>query len=246
MKRLIAVVLIAASLALSGCGFTFSLGGNAVQGSGNLSSESRPVSGFDQIVLNGSGDAQISQGDSESLKIEAEDNILPLITSEVQNGKLVIGLKNNTSISTLRGIRYTITVKSLKGLELNGSGNVTLGSLQADSLGLVIRGSGNVTTGTLQGKQLNVQSSGSGDFNINGGKVDSQSINMSGSGDFTAPDLESQSAAVTIAGSSSVTLWAKGTLNLSISGSGDVSYYGSPTVSKSISGSGSIANHGSK
>ena len=50
-----------------------------VKGSGKLITESREVREFDRIVLNGSGEVVITQGDEESLSVETDDNIMPYI-----------------------------------------------------------------------------------------------------------------------------------------------------------------------
>jgi len=78
------------------------------RGSGTMATETRDVSGFDEIDLGGSGRVLIAVTGTESLTIEAEDNILPLLTTEVRNGRLELGAKQ--SISPTREIVYTITV----------------------------------------------------------------------------------------------------------------------------------------
>jgi hypothetical protein len=245
MKRIIILIMLGLVLTLSACN-TFVLNGNMVRGSGVVGSDDRPVSGFTGIVLNGSGDATITQGDTESLKIEADDNILPLITSDVVGGKLVLGFKPMTSVTTTLPIRFTITVKDLTSLELNGSGNANVGSLSTSTHAITLRGSGNVVLASLQASQLSVDGNGSGDINVNGGKVSGQTIRIFGSGSVTSPNLESQTASVSIFGSGGVQVWANGSLDVNIAGSGSVSYYGSPTVSQKIAGSGSVTSRGNK
>ncbi len=44
--------------------------------------------------------------------VEADDNILPVLVTEVRGDVLVLTTEPNTSISTTRGIRYTITAAS--------------------------------------------------------------------------------------------------------------------------------------
>jgi len=245
MKRFIILIMLGLVLILSACnGFAF--GSNFVRGSGVVATDNRTVSGFSGIVLNGSGDATITQGDTESLKIEADDNILPLITSEVIGGKLVLGFKNNTSISTVLPVRFTITVKDLTSLELNGSGNANVGNLTTSTQAVTLRGSGDVKLSLLQASQLTVDGNGSGNINISGGKVNSQAVRIFGSGSFNAPDLESQTASVSILGSGGAEIWAKTSLDVSIAGSGNVAYYGSPTVTQKITGSGNVSGRGSK
>ncbi len=115
------------------------------RGSGRMAIEARDVSGFDQVDLSGSGTVLIAVTGTESLKIEAEDNILPLLTSEVRNGRLELGAKQN--ISPTREIVYTITVVSLEAVRVSGSGSVTATDIDADAFNVDISGSGTVITG---------------------------------------------------------------------------------------------------
>jgi hypothetical protein len=246
MKRLIIIIMLGLTLILSACNVTF-LGSNMVRGSGIPTSENRTVSGFSGIVLNGSGDAQITKGDSESLKIEAEDNILPLITSDVVGGKLVIGFKNNTSISTTLPIHFTITVKDLSSVELNGSGSAAVsGAILTSAMTLTLRGSGDVSFDSLVATSLTADGNGSGNISLKGGKVTSQTIRVFGSGNFTAPELESQSTTLSIFGSGDAQVWCTSSLDVTIAGSGNVSYFGSPTVNQKIAGSGKVSGLGNK
>jgi hypothetical protein len=221
-------------------------GANAVVGSGKVVSETREVSGFTSVLVTGSGLAEITIGDSDSLVIEAEDNILPLIESSVLNGKLTIGLQPNTSISTMRGIRYTITVKSLSGVETSGSTDITVtNTARADNFNAATSGSGGIRLSDVQAGTLNARTSGSGNIDA-AGKVDTASITTSGSGNFNGANLQCTSANATTSGSGNVTLWVTGSLTARTSGSGNVRYYGQPSVSRSESGSGRVTGLGSK
>lgn len=223
-----------------------SFGANTVVGSGKVVSENREVSGFTSVLVTGSGQAEITIGDRDSLVIEAEDNILPLIESSVQNGKLTIGMKPNTSIRTMRGIRYTITVKSLAGVETSGSTDITVtNTARADTFNAATSGSGAVRLADVQAATLNVHTSGSGNIDA-AGKVGTASITTSGSGNFNGANLQCASATATTSGSGNVTLWVTGSLTARTSGSGNVKYYGQPTVSDSESGSGRVKGLGSK
>ena len=93
-----------------------------VEGSGNVITESREVSGFNEIVLDGTGRVVVEVTGSESLTIEAEDNIMPLLETTVREGRL--RLETNRSISPTVEIVYTITAATLDGLVISGSGVV--------------------------------------------------------------------------------------------------------------------------
>ena len=232
------------AMVLMGCG-AMNIGFNAVRGSGNVVSEERAVSGFEKVSLRGSGDLFIVQGSEEGLTIEAEDNLLEHITSEVRDNELVLGFKQGVSVQTTKGIRYTLKVKNLNDVSISGSGNVKVDTFEADTLRLSVSGSGDVEIASLTASDLRINSSGSGRFEI-GGEATTVDVSFSGSGKYFAEDLQTEDTSVTIGGSGEATVWANSTLNVQISGSGDIRYYGDPKVSQSVSGSGDITSLGAK
>lgn len=204
-------------LTLAACN-TF-VGLNVTRGSGEIITEERDISNVSEVVLAGSGDVNISFGDTESLTITTYENILPLLTSDVSNGRLSLGTQTGTSIQTDRGIVYELTLTNLRGLEIAGSAEVTLNEVDTDALSITISGSGEITaTGTAE----------------------RLSLLIAGAGNVRAFDLPVNEAVVTIAGSGDVEVNATDQLEVSIGGSGNITYMGSPALSENISGSGSI------
>jgi hypothetical protein len=107
---------------------------------GNVTSESRNVSGFDEVELNGVGNLSIQQTGSESLTVEAEEDVLPKIRTEVENGRLILGPRPGASINTTGPINYKLTVKDLNALEVSGSGDVEAEDIETDELDVTISG----------------------------------------------------------------------------------------------------------
>ena len=70
-----------------------------VRGSGDIVKESRDVDGFDRIVVTGAGTVIITQGGSESLTIETDDNLMEYIETEVSGNTLEIGFTRDTAFS---------------------------------------------------------------------------------------------------------------------------------------------------
>lgn len=243
-RKSIYFVLPLIAMVLMACG-TINLGFNMVRGSGNVVSEERAVSGFDKVSLQGSGDIFLEQGSEEGLTIEADDNLMQYITTEVRNGELVIAFKDNVSVQTSRDIRYYLKVKDLSNVSISGSGDIIAESFETSALRLSISGSGNVNIDDLDVTTLTIQSSGSGNFELNG-TAGTADVTISGSGKYIAGDLETNDTSITIGGSGEARVWAKNNLKVQISGSGDVNYYGSPSVSQSISGSGDVNSLGAK
>ena len=190
--------------------------------SGSVVSESRDVSGFDEVELSGVGNLSIRQTGSESLTVEAEEDVLPKIGAELVDNRLVISPEPNTSIQTSEPINYELTVKDLRGMELSGSGGIEAEGISTDKLGINISGSGAIKAS---------------------GSADSQKIGISGSGAYRAEDLESKRAEVDVEGAGSAVVNASEALEAKVSGAGSVEYVGDPTIEKDVSGAGRVSKH---
>jgi len=227
-------------LLISACGI------GIIRGSGNLVTESRNVSDFDRVDLSGSGEVVIIQGEEESLTVEADDNIMPYVTTEVRGGTLQLALdaEGARSISPTR-LRFTVGVKDLAGLEVSGSGSATSTGIDTERLDIDVSGSGDVRIDSLAAEAVGVQLSGSGDVELRG-EVTRQDIDINGSGKYIAGDLGSQTATVAVSGSGDATVWVTESLDAHIGGSGSVNYYGTPQTSFSGDGSEDIHRLGDK
>jgi hypothetical protein len=196
--------------------------GDASSENSGVRSESRDVGGFDEVELRGVGNLFIEQTGSESLSVEAEEDVLPKIRTEVENSRLTIGPDPNSMISTTKAINYRLTVKDLNALEVSGSGDVEAEGIDTDELAVTISGSGEVEIR---------------------GSADSQEVDLSGSSDYKAEDLESREATIDVRGSGSATVNVSDQLDAEVSGSGSVEYVGDPTINQDVSGAGEVSKH---
>lgn len=212
---------------------------------GNPITDTRMVSGYDEIVLDGSGNVTIIQGNKEKVVIDADKELMDRIVTEVKGRKLHLGLKTswNWRPKSYSTIYYTVYIKDVSGLSINGSGDIAADKVKSNDLSLRINGSGKVVIDNLKCNDLDVSINGSGECNV-AGKTRRQSVQISGSGDFNAKQLRSKSAEVHINGSGDVVLQADDELDVVVSGSGDVVYYGSPAVTTHVSGSGDVIGKG--
>ena len=225
-------------------GGDFGMGG--VKGSGAVKTETRKVSGFDALSLDYPAEVVVKQGTSESLTIEAEDNLLPQLVTEVRNGTLHIenGERDyNKRVNPTKVIRITITVKNLNEIDFSAAGTLTADGLKGDSLHISLSGAGNVTLKNLKYAELTANLSGAGKITASG-TVTNLSLDISGLGNVEGADLTTQKADVEISGTGSATLRVEKSLNASISGAGSITYYGSPTVTKTVSGVGEVKQAG--
>ena len=188
-------------------------------GSGNVITETRQVSGFERIRFRGSGRLIVDQTGVESLTIEAEDNIVPLLRSDVENGVLILGLRPGTRIVAYKPIIFRLTVRQLTGIDASGSGSTEVNGLDTPRFVFDGGGSGNARLA---------------------GKSGSQEVSLSGSGEYDAEMVTSRTATVRVSGSADVVMNASDSLDVEVSGSGEVRYVGDPRLSQRISGSGSV------
>ena len=236
-----AVVVSVMALSILAC----QVGGlTSIRGSGNVAEETREVGSFTGVALAGIGELTIEVSEGESLRIEAEDNLMPYLEAEVRNGMLKIGVQDGVNLNPTRPVRFYLTVEELDTIVLSGSGNIEAPDLGAERFSVTISGSGDVEMGDLSADTLDVVISGSGNLDIAGGRVEEQDITISGSGEYQAGDLSSESVQITISGSGNATVWATESLDVRISGSGSVNYYGNPRTTFSGSGSGKLRSLG--
>jgi len=218
-----------------------------VRGSGDLVTESREVSNFDRVDLSGAGEVRITQGASESLTVETDDNIMQYVSTQVRGGTLVIGLDTQgLQAVTATKLLFTLNLVNLEGVSISGSGSVLADAIDTDTLEVDVSGSGDLRIDSLTAGKTDVQISGSGEVELAGESPD-QDVRISGSGKYHGKDLQGESVRANVSGSGNATVWVTGSLDASVSGSGSVDYYGDPPmVNSSESGSGTINSRGAK
>lgn len=209
-----------------------------VEGKGPIVTKTLNLDDFNSFTLAISGDVYFQQGNQQSIKVEGQQNIIDLLSTEVKKDHWKIKFDQN--VSRVKGLKIYITMSDLTYVGLSGSGNVvgegTFKNLE--DVGLAVSGSGDLGI-ALAAKSIESRISGSGNIEI-GGSTQRHSIRISGSGDIEASDLSSDDCEVRISGSGDVQIDVRKQLDVRISGSGDVEYRGNPSVQSKISGSGEV------
>lgn len=217
--------------------------GGGEQGSGQIESQTREVQGFLAVSINYPAEVIIQQGKVESVKLEADDNLLPQLTTEVDDGVLIIENEENRwsqRVNPTERVKITITVKDLREIDFSSAGKVQVNGLKTDELSLHLNGVGEMTLNDLEVRKLESRLSGAGNIEANG-VADELDIRISGVGGFDAPKLESLVGIVRISGAGSATVFVQDDLTARVSGAGSINYYGSPTLHEDVSGAGSIS-----
>jgi hypothetical protein len=215
-----------------------------VQGSGNVQRQARDIAHFNGLALSLPGNVEIHSGSSrEGLTIEADDNILPLIETVVEDGTLKIRAKRDANLRT-RNLKVVVQARDIDRLALAGSGNIDADVVRGGRVKFDVGGSGSIKVRRVEGESVGVNLGGSGNLKVVDGTARSTSISIGGSGNVDLAHVRTENASVTVAGSGDATLWVRDSLSLTVAGSGDVNYYGDPQVSKSVVGSGNVRRLG--
>lgn len=210
-----------------------------IRGEGPGVSETREVGSFNQVDLKVDGEVILRQGTEQEIVIEAQQNILDILKTDVKNGKLEIDFGRH-SVRRHSDIKIYITVPEIIYLRVAGSGKISGATdFEVFDLDLRISGSGSIDFGALKANSIDTDISGSGDLFLNG-DVTRHDIDISGSGKIKAYDLVTKTTDVAISGSGNAEVHADEYLKAKVSGSGKVRYKGDPTVDVNISGSGKV------
>lgn len=214
-KRLLIPILTVAVL------FTFSACrhfGKGVQGSGVRKTEKRDLPAFKSIETNGAFAIRVTCQKEASFEVEGDDNLLPLVKTEVRNG--VLRIYNDGSYSATQPIAVRMTVSDLEAISSTGAAEIEVANVKNDQLNISWQGAGRIEA-TGDTKYVQISSTGAGE--IDNGR------------------LRAERAKVSVTGAAHVDVYASQQLDVTVSGVGQVTYGGNPpVVNKSVTGLGSV------
>lgn len=217
---------------------------NKVKGNGDYTTETRRVSEYDQISLQGSMDVKLIAGKEGQLSVQAESNFMEHLVTEVRGGELKISVEQGVDLDPSRnmGIIITVPFESLDKVSLTGSGDITSSDrIEAREFGVQVTGSGDISLSVNAG-QVQGQITGSGDIELSG-EAQEFECKVTGSGDFDASRLKAQRVTASVSGSGDIDVFASQELKTRITGSGDISYSGNPKKQDfKTSGSGTVSS----
>lgn len=211
-----------------------------VVGEGPVVTETRPVGNFSAIRLAVSGELYYTHSPDYQLTISAQQNILNVIETRIDNNELVIYFRDNVNVKSHEPIVVNVSGPMINGLTISGSGNIHADSTETDNMKLAMSGSGNISLSKLSATSLTADISGSGNINVSSGMVNGEHLNISGSGGIDVRNLAAQNATTVTSGSGEMHVNVSKSLDVTISGSGSVYYSGTPVVNTHISGSGKV------
>jgi hypothetical protein len=225
----------AAAIAAAGCSKAHS------EGAGAAGERNYPVANFDRIELAGPYDAVVRIGGAPSVHAKGDERMLERLVVEVKDGRLQIHPRQSHRIGwpSSRGkVALAITVPSLRGADIAGSGDIRIDRVVGDGFEGGIAGSGDLRVERIEVGTLKLSIAGSGGVHALSGRATQARYEIAGSGAIDAKGVQTETAAVSIAGSGGVNAHAAKTAAISIMGSGDANVTGGAKCTVSKAGSG--------
>ncbi|MCF8378269.1 MAG: DUF2807 domain-containing protein [Bacteroidales bacterium] len=215
--------------------------GRRIKGQGPIVEQAFDIPPISGVSLSIDASVIIVKGDTQSVIIEGQQNIIDNIEKYVTSeGLWRIGYYR--PVTNHAGVVIQITTPNFDFATVSGSGKIetkdhftAMGDVYAK-----ISGSGSIIL-SVNAQRVESEISGSGQIYLTGEAYE-QYIDISGSGNVRALNLETQKTYITISGSGNSEVFVQDYLEVGISGSGNVYYKGNPQINANISGSGGIIN----
>lgn len=236
--RFLSVFFLTGIISISGLFASCTLMTGGIRGDGNVLKETRKVSSFNGIDIAGSFEIILKQGDNESVVVEADANLLPIIKTEVIGSVLTIDTKKSVHDATT--MKVNITFKSLKDIDVSGSVDITTENrINVPELNIDASGASEAKM-EMAVSHLDLDCSGASKLKFWGSATDVK-MQLSGASDIFAYDLLAENYNLEISGAGNAQINVSKKLRAEISGAGSVKYKGSPSeIDQDISGAGSI------
>jgi len=196
----------------------FNIDFRSEKGSGNIATEVRSITDFTKVEVSSVFQVEITAQKDFAVEVEADDNLLPHITTEVRNGRLEISLDKR--VKTSNPMKVRISAPNIERIDASGASFINLSN--------------------LKNSELTVDTSGASKINI-AGETGKLIVDVSGASRIDAGNLNAQSANIDAGGASHVNVNVATDLMADASGASRITYSGSPNVSKNTSGAGSVS-----
>lgn len=211
--------IVARTFGFTGPGFNISFN-KKVHESGVTANEKRDVADFDSIETSGAITVEVVSQKGFNVSVEADQNILPYIKTEVDGDTLKIYREGRFSFYGNSKVVVRIAMPEIKRVDISGASTANISDVKEESLDL--------------------QCSGASKISVSG-EVKELRSEVSGASKIDAESLKAENAEVSASGASKASVSVTGDLNADASGASSISYIGEPkNLEKRASGASSV------
>lgn len=236
MKFIKIGVLLLAMVSLGSCQWNVNLG--HTNGNGNVVTEDRPVSDFTEVKGTSGIDVYLTEGNQNKVVVEADENLMTLIETYVENDRLIIRTEGNIGKAKSKKVYVTYThldkIMASSGADVIGQSVIKAETIMLDA------SSGADLEVEVFAKEVFAETSSGSDIKVSG-KATSLRADASSGSDLDARNLLVVDCRADASSGADITVNVKEKLVTEASSGGDIKYYGNPSeISKNKSASGSV------
>lgn len=215
---------------------------NRVNGDRNVViKERKPQDNFSGIKVSTGIDLFISQGNSNSITVEADENLHDIIITEVQND--ILKIYSDKNIWKAKARKVFVTVENLRLLTATSGSDVYSETIiKTDQISVAATSGADINI-EINAQNVTTSATSGADIKISGTTTNHAANATSGSA-IDAYNLKSENVIVKATSGADINIYASKKIEAKATSGGDVDYRGNPSVvhKKSTSG-GSISKN---
>jgi hypothetical protein len=209
--------------------------GNGISGNGNVEKESRDVSGFTGVHASTGIDVFISEGDRFDVEVEADENLLEVILTEL-NGNMLVIKTDRVNIRSAKSKKVYVTLPKLKELKISSAGDCKgMTSFNCENLRISVSSAGDLKL-DVEANRIDIDISSSGDATLTG-RTSVLDASLSSAGDLHAFDLIAEEVSVDVSSAGDARVHATEEISMNASSAGNIYHKGGADVVHSRSSS---------
>lgn len=237
MKQLLSLITCLA-VVFSSC----DIGDERLKGNGNIRTEERTVSSFDEIAVHGAIEVYLSQGDFAPLKFEGDENLLQYIEVVEEGDKITIQPRDDYNLDFTNEMKVFVTAPEFRRLDVSGASKIIGQSMIDNNRALTLHLSGASEMNlNVDAPEIKADLSGACTLKAKG-QTREVSFQLSGASNAKCFDLLAEETSVDISGAGNAEVYASVQLKAEVSGAGNVKYKGNAkNIKQEVSGAGTVS-----
>lgn len=198
---------------------------NCVKGSGNMINDTRELPEFSEVSVSNGAHVYLEKGIGATARVEAEDNIMEFVKTEIRGDELHVYLDRCTINS--KPVNVYVTFENIDSLEVQTAGRIIGNSIiKSEDIKISSSSAGNIDV-EVEAIDLTLESSTVGSITVKG-KTDKLYADASSSGKINAFELVAEDVYATVSSAGIAQVYASDKFNADASSGGKVQYKGNP------------------
>lgn len=196
-----------------------------IKGSGKLVKVIKSLPSFSSIVVENGVSLELDTKNNQSVSIEADDNVIPLVLAQVSNGVLKLSL--NGSISSTKGVKVKVSLPKLNKVSVNEGSSLVATGITTTELKLDINTGSSVIINSIKAASVSGKINTGSSLSIKG-QTEKLNLVLDLGSNADATALTSKFAELSLSNGSSASVNVTKSVSGSVFGGSNISILGNP------------------